>query len=507
MSLLNPSISTLLLPMVLFGATLAGCLSVGGGVSFDVPYPSYGDVYEYRGSDGSTLVVEVTGSADRADFYLMRTPSLILSVSYLPVFTDSPTWHLEEALGLHDARIVQQSVECGVPHYEDFRAMECWGDRAMVFTGVGGLPGAFGASAHWGSTTGSGASEIIIENPVVIRNTVNVHAGPDWQDRSCLRYEVMTDTYEHHVRKTFLLGPGGAYTLCPDSPFPVRFETAGSARSTFTPETTVVTYELVRTTQGTEPVQFGGTPPSSEPPKELEWLNGTDPFYVLEPEEGDRFRFTANEAHQAALELVPRYRKLVDSDARLVALQSDFSSRISYDSPTLQTNEDRRRLHVLSDHGEVLNITLQKRTDAVGVPLPEPPSDPLGPAPIVQNTSYEVISIDENVSSVDFDRFAKPRQVTVESALTILEGLNDLGTPCNTGCGRRAVEGGSNRWAAESSGPLALRQEGHNILGFWRDPDSPQPMVNFPYLGIIDGESGAIIVYQSQKHRMPSEGR
>lgn len=472
---------TLLLVGALLAMPVTGCMGPSNTPSFAVARPAIGGTYVYEGSDGSRLEVRIDGTGRRVDGHLTDHDVLLIDWIWTRP-AGRFTYEMTEAVDRSSGQIVQQVADC-VPYDEiigtDDPPRACFDERAIVvLAGAAGLPGAFGAAPLWGETVTT--EEVAVRAPVQ-----GATRGPDpipyrvetASERSgCLRFEATADvTRLRPLNHTVV---GGPFTLCPDVPLPVAFTALSGTR-----------YRLVDRQPGSQTVSISGPAWSTDKPG-IGLRTWSSPI-VVDPNDGDPYRFSFEEAHEWAKENVTRYREILSGEpGGLVPYTWPIDGAKLETTGGLATlrNESLRRIAAVSPDGTGIKVELRKvrsATEDGTIELVDRENLSWDRAPNRSSVATRLAEVDATLSLA--------RQITGDP-------VSRLGPAQQPGL-RDHVWG----WTQDSQSNRRVRQDGYTVVA-WMDDDPPYPVgENFPqpYEFVVDGPSGAVEFLALNRTRLP----
>lgn len=472
---------TLLLVGALLAMPVTGCMGPSNTPSFAVARPAIGGTYVYEGSDGSRLEVRIDGTGRRVDGHLTDHDVLLIDWSWTRP-AGRFTYEMTEAVDRSSGQIVQQVADC-VPYDEvvvtDDPPRACFDERAIVvLAGAAGLPGAFGAAPLWGETVTT--EEVAVPAPVQ-----GATRGPDpipyrvetASERSgCLRFEATADmTRLRPLNHTVV---GGPFTLCPDVPLPVAFTALSETR-----------YRLVDRQPGSQTASISGPAWSTDKPG-IGLRTWSSPV-VVDPNDGDPYRFSFEEAHEWAKENVTRYREILSGEpGGLVPYTwpTDGAEGGTTGGVVTLRNESLRGIAAVAPDGTGVKLDLRKSRTWMG------------------DESIEIVER-ENLSwdSVPNRSSVASRLVSVDASVSLARKVTGNGLS-RTGVIQQPTFR-DHVWAPthEGDSELRIRRDGYTVVA-WIEEDPPYPIgpnVKAPYEFVVDGPSGAVEFLALNRTRLP----
>lgn len=465
---------------VLVTIALAGCIAPNAS-TVSVPIPSVGASYTYEGNDGSRLRVTVESYRSAIDGFLRTHQALQFNWTLRTPHETEPVFRFIETVDPQSGLIVNQAAKCTPEGTKTDRS--CRDERGMVLYAAGGVPGAFGVGPLWRSNLSAGAQARIGTHPIPVDDPSFVFdtAPADLDRRPCLeltRADREIGNWSLHVLPwTVISGP---VVICEGLAFPASFATVDGRE-----------YSLVNRSLTDSPVDE----PIAEskwgtPNREVDRRLWTSPLVVGDPT--DPSNFSVPEAHEAAMEQDASYRRLFsgDSDGLVVGTTYHVAGETSTIEGVNETVE-RRQLVAVDSKGSTETVTMEKRTNAVGM--------------------SEIQQVDEDQASYP-DPWRPPptsgriadRQVEVRDAIGHARAL--IGEPRMSALGPDFVPRKfPHPWSDASP---RLRNDGFTLLLWFEDPsgvEGSQDGYTFPYAAVVDGPSGAFLAVTANSSRLPVE--
>ncbi len=477
--------------MLLVGATIvgAGCASNTQPGFVSIPELRIGDRATYAGTDGSTLSVEIKGSATRADPWLNLVPVILLEYRYQAPDASWSPYTFEESLD-HAGRIVQQVALCGSPVHPDNDRGPCHDTRHAVHFGAWGWPGALGAGPAWrdgrlpqqltfpaGHATGRDQIGIALTRGEAGCQNLS-YAGPP------LGISAMP----------FTLGNGEA-KLCPASPFPASFGGSIDWMPAMS-QRRDVDYTLLQATSGTDTLQLPSPAVAAAGKNQsLAFATFDDPLY--KHNRPDALPFPTEEAIQAAAERSEVVRAFMSKYPAAIALTSIYTETgNSNGGPILggDSQSASRTIHLADGSGPCQRVEIERTVrNASRLPLDS------------NDTFYELLDASScGPAAVDVGNITR-RQVTWEAAASLGERLTGLPPIL-----RLAGYAHRERPVVWSDQDPRWLEDGYELNAFFADPE-PQTTSSGLVLANhfdfrLDGPTGAIKVIQLPLEKMPLAG-
>lgn len=354
------TLAPVILVSVLVAVPFSGCVQpLQEG--FAVPGPDIGATYTYEGPRHARLNVTIDGPTTRLDAHLQPHRTLLLNVTYRRPGGNF-TYDLQTAVDVRTGRIVQQVARCvpwdrHLPNGEQPRA--CLDERAVVAFGADGWPGAFGAGPLWDHRIQPGPAgvELHPQGATSVSNRTPYRAQPNGSQEGCLDVAA-TDLRVQRMAHLPHLVTAGPFTLCPDRALPVAFSTALGMR-----------FQLTGHTPGAGSVPRGEDPGEGDPAPPVEPRTWEAPI-VVDPDDGNPFRFSFEEAHRWALENHQRYHRIVaEEPTGLVVGTTTYQAgqtRVGEGPAEVETNRSDRELVAIEPGGSGIKLTLEKRRHGTG---------------------------------------------------------------------------------------------------------------------------------------------
>lgn len=481
-----------LVTLILVAPLLSGCLATAEEPL--VGRLTTGSHAEYKGSDGSSLVVEVRGERTAYDAHLRPHPAIVLHYAFTPAKTGS-TQVYEEAIDRRDGLLLHTVWFCDKEAGDAGKDFYCSGDRGKVFPSTSGLPGGLGVSPLWAQHDERPAEVELY--PVTIGPTPG-------------RYTTDSDMSEPRECTDYVLkGPapsqlsigwvppfhvyGTPLTLCPDLPFPQRFVPSFSLPELWSDEGKP-TFTLRSFTEGDEAVRFDdGLPRAwSSSPDQIPRRDWPDPPRFLS-DSLPGAPVAPPEVHSFAVQEDARYRAIMrDGDDPILRSNKFFQSgeRASmtlllepyhewyYDWTLVAADEEgpARRVTV-----EVTVREMESGERSVSMSLEEATNEPWSGRP-------------------SFDRYLEPH-VDPADVVPVFKNL--------TGMKEIRQIGHDFSWVTSSGGGVEDRPDDYVVSVFANDPEfnsgnSPVYAGVMAPFGIrVDGASGAIFTIDIPNDRLP----
>lgn len=466
------------LPVLLFLPSLAGCI---GNPSANDSGLGVGFWATYEGDDGSLLRVEVATIEVRWDALLRPHESLVLDYQFTPaVNEDGEPFRFEEAVDRSDGRLVQQVALCGLafPSSPSGGTVTCHDDRALLFFGATGMPGALGMGPIW---TGSSASAWPVADPSskgrVVRHVVDAGDGCNEY-----RYEV-EEGHAQRIRMLAWTMASSHMVACPGEAFPRTFQTSIGHHSILRSDGQDGRVAYQRTDAGPEGDRIEPSPVSAWNQTGGLPLRDLHPQYLFDGP-SDHPTLTVEEAHQAAINQSATYADVMQDGG--VVISFDHTNRRSGGGFAPGQGEQQTFEAVMK----------AVRPDGSGVRVALEKSRTLLLDRSIEDTR---VTSDGNTEA-PFHR--SERGVDFDTAVAAAQIHNGDMEPADMGI-RHGVERQPHAW---TDFPGDWQQQEYEVYAQFRPPRVAEQegiTAYYPYEAVVGGTSGAWLLLNIEQSALP----